>query len=164
MDSENVETASAFTYLHGSDIIHGAVKTGNILLDNSFCVKVADFGLSRLYPNDVTHVSTAPRGTSGYVGPEYQLCYQLTSKSDVYSFGVVLIELISYLPADEGIEFHHGEGVAQSYAHSSLPNTWATPHRHQQTFYRAQSSCLGYQSLGKSRIHLRIATPNDAFY
>ncbi|XP_044465218.1 LEAF RUST 10 DISEASE-RESISTANCE LOCUS RECEPTOR-LIKE PROTEIN KINASE-like 1.2 isoform X2 [Mangifera indica] len=93
------ETASALTYLHASEIIHRDVKTNNILLDNNFCVKVADFGLSRLFPTDVTHISTAPQGTPGYVDPEYHQCYQLTNKSDVFSFGVVLIELISSKPA-----------------------------------------------------------------
>ncbi|XP_050376345.1 LEAF RUST 10 DISEASE-RESISTANCE LOCUS RECEPTOR-LIKE PROTEIN KINASE-like 1.2 isoform X1 [Argentina anserina] len=94
-----VETATALSYLHASEIIHRDVKTTNILLDNNFCVKVADFGLSRLFPTDVTHISTAPQGTPGYVDPDYNQCYQLTTKSDVYSFGVVLVELISSLPA-----------------------------------------------------------------
>ncbi|GFP96988.1 probable serine/threonine-protein kinase at1g18390 [Phtheirospermum japonicum] len=94
-----IETADALNYLHKSDIIHRDVKTNNILLDNDFHVKVADFGLSRLFPTDVTHVSTAPQGTPGYVDPEYYQCYRLTEKSDVYSFGVVMVELISSLQA-----------------------------------------------------------------
>ncbi|GMH15203.1 hypothetical protein Nepgr_017044 [Nepenthes gracilis] len=94
-----IDTASALSFLHASDVIHRDVKTYNILLDNNFCVKVGDFGLSRLFPTNVTHISTAPQGTPGYLDPEYHHCYQLTDKSDVYSFGVVLIELISSLPA-----------------------------------------------------------------
>ncbi|KAE8077273.1 hypothetical protein FH972_015848 [Carpinus fangiana] len=107
-----IETAAALAYLHASEIIHRDVKTNNILLDNNFCVKVADFGLSRLFPNDVSHVSTAPQGTPGYVDPEYRQCYQLTTKSDVYSFGVVLIELISSLPAVDIARHRHEINLA----------------------------------------------------
>ncbi|CAJ2637058.1 unnamed protein product [Trifolium pratense] len=107
-----VETASALKYLHISDIIHRDIKTNNILLDAHFRVKVADFGLSRLFPYDQTHVSTAPQGTPGYVDPDYHQCYQLTDKSDVYSFGVVMIELISSLPAVDITRHRHEINLA----------------------------------------------------
>ncbi|XP_030939227.1 LEAF RUST 10 DISEASE-RESISTANCE LOCUS RECEPTOR-LIKE PROTEIN KINASE-like 1.2 isoform X2 [Quercus lobata] len=131
-----VETATALAYLHASDIIHRDVKTNNILLDNNFLVKVADFGLSRLFPTDVTHVSTAPQGTPGYVDPEYHECYQLTEKSDVFSFGVVLIELISSMPAVD-ISRHRHEINLSNMAMNKIQN---------HTLHELVDPSLGFES------------------
>nr|POE80749.1 putative lrr receptor-like serine/threonine-protein kinase [Quercus suber] len=102
-----MDAAQGLEYLHYGckpPIIHRDVKTTNILLNENLQAKLADFGLSKIFPTDGdTQVSTLSHvaGTPGYLDPEYSITYKLTEKSDVYSFGIVLLKIITGRPVIE---------------------------------------------------------------
>ncbi|PIA33958.1 hypothetical protein AQUCO_03900079v1 [Aquilegia coerulea] len=101
-----LDIAKGLTYLHDpikipgitheecqNRILHLDITPQNILLDNKFNAKVADFGLSKLINREQSRVMTIMRGTPGYMAPEW-LNSMITEKVDVFSFGVVVLEML----------------------------------------------------------------------
>ncbi|KAJ6771971.1 hypothetical protein OIU74_018248 [Salix koriyanagi] len=87
--------ARGIAYMHNSckalKLVHGNIKSTNILLDKSGNARVSDFGLS-LFASSANY---APR-SSGYRAPEATSDgRKQTQKSDVYSFGVLLLEILT---------------------------------------------------------------------
>lgn len=119
------EVASAISYLHSAastPIYHRDIKSTNILLDNKYQAKVADFGTSRTISIDQTHVTTRVLGTFGYLDPEYFQSSQFTDKSDVYSFGVVIVELLTGEKAISSIRAEEGRSLITYFLHSMEEN------------------------------------------
>ncbi|MBA0638529.1 hypothetical protein Godav_000174, partial [Gossypium davidsonii] len=69
----------------------------NILLDENFCPKISDFGLSKLCERKKSNVSmTGARGTAVYIAPEvfFRNLGGVSHKSDVYSYGMMVLEMV----------------------------------------------------------------------
>ncbi|GMH20535.1 hypothetical protein Nepgr_022376 [Nepenthes gracilis] len=83
--------ATGLAYLHVSGkVVHGNIKSSNILLRQDNAAGVSDFGLNPLFGT-----STPPNRIAGYRAPEVVETRKVTFKSDVYSFGVLLLELLT---------------------------------------------------------------------
>ena len=91
-----VSVARGMQYLHSraQPILHLDLKSPNILLDDKWRVKIADFGLARVRRNTLFRSVQLPRHPE-WMAPEMLRAERYDEKADVYSFGVVLWELLS---------------------------------------------------------------------
>ncbi|KAM3393424.1 hypothetical protein ACQJBY_014234 [Aegilops geniculata] len=114
------DIGSALVYLHHECdpyILHRDIKPGNILLDNNFNAKLADFGLSRIGNQDKATLMTTALGTEGYIDPECRKDGKVKfyPRSDVYSFGIVLLDIICTWKSREQVwELYKGGRVIEA--------------------------------------------------
>ncbi|KAK9077151.1 hypothetical protein SSX86_005487 [Deinandra increscens subsp. villosa] len=114
-----LDIAHGLKYLHDNSegkrmIVHRDVKSANILLDEKWNAKVADFGFSKFNPVGNTlksaFLSKHIVGTSVYKDPDYVSSGTYAKASDIYSFGLVLFEILSGKLAFDSI--YNDEGIA----------------------------------------------------
>src|SRR5262249_12652680 len=101
------QIAAALAAAHEVGIVHRDIKPENMMLRRDGIVKVLDFGLAKLKPQQIGATdSQAPTqkkitdpgtvmGTVGYMSPEQVRGQDVDQRSDIFSFGVILYEMLS---------------------------------------------------------------------
>ncbi|CAL5067344.1 unnamed protein product [Urochloa decumbens] len=91
-------TCEGLKYIHddmGESLLHLDLKPDNILLDKNMVPKIADFGLSRIFGDELIRTTCSPLGTLGYQPPEYIEKGEISEKFDIFSLGVAIIRIVS---------------------------------------------------------------------
>ncbi|KAK3163564.1 hypothetical protein QOZ80_1AG0005360 [Eleusine coracana subsp. coracana] len=118
-----VDIASALDYLHNHcvpPIVHCDLKPSNVLLDDGMDARLSDFGLAKFIHSHCSSNSTAslgPRGSIGYIAPEYGFGNKISTEGDVYGYGILILEMLTgKRPTDElfsnGLSLHKFVGDA----------------------------------------------------
>jgi hypothetical protein len=88
-----MQLCEALTFAHEHQIIHRDIKPGNIMVNDSDHVKVADFGLARPVSDEAEQEN--PFGTPDYAAPEIRGGSVVDHRVDIYAAGVVLYEMLT---------------------------------------------------------------------
>ncbi|KAG8463911.1 hypothetical protein KFE25_000079 [Diacronema lutheri] len=87
--------ALGLMHLHSRGILHRDLKTANIFLTPAGCIKIGDFGISKLIIDTDDGLAHTTTGTPLYMSPEILRGEAYGYASDVWGLGCVLVELMT---------------------------------------------------------------------
>ncbi|KAG8963967.1 hypothetical protein FRC03_002398 [Tulasnella sp. 419] len=91
------EIGAGIEYLHNRGIIHGDIKSSNILVSEEGKCLVSDFGLSK-FATSATASSLSSAGTARWMAPELINGEHKSFASDTWALGMLTTELITRKP------------------------------------------------------------------
>lgn len=94
------QLVEALEFMHGKGFAHRDIKAENLLLDENYKLKLADFGFSaRLSGKDGEGTLRTYKGTTGYMAPEIHLGQKYSGqKVDLFAAGVLLFIMVAQHP------------------------------------------------------------------
>jgi serine/threonine protein kinase len=90
-----IKVGEGLTAAHKKGIIHGNIKSNNVMLTKEGGVKITDFGLPTGKLSSRLTKARPPLGTTQYLSAEQARGDQIDDRIDIFSFGVVLYEMIT---------------------------------------------------------------------
>lgn len=89
-----VQICQALKHAHDRGVIHRDLKPANLLYPADEQIKLADFGIAKLYGMSQLTMAGGVIGTADYMSPEQAEGEGVTARSDLYSLGCVLFALL----------------------------------------------------------------------
>lgn len=93
-----IQVCRALKHAHDHGVVHRDIKPANLLLANQNQIKIADFGIARLFGSTQLTTAGGVLGTADYMSPEQADGRPVTEKCDQYSLGCVMYALLAGRP------------------------------------------------------------------
>jgi serine/threonine protein kinase len=98
----SIKLTRALKHAHDHGVIHRDLKPANLLLTTEGDIKLADFGIARLFGNTRLTSTGGPIGTAEYMAPEQGDGRGVTPHCDLYSLGGVMFAMLAGRPPFRG--------------------------------------------------------------